>query len=103
VKITVAGAYMTGDELRRARTKLGEIWGLGRAACAAELGRALGNPSQDPGESIRDYERARTSPVPWLLATVVDLMLRGVLPPGGVPRPKLKGPPRRAANVEMAR
>lgn len=81
---------MTGDELRKARIALGELWGLGRACAAAELGRALGNCSRDPGEIIRDYERHRAKPVPWLLATTVAMMLQGALPPGGVPRPRLR-------------
>lgn len=83
---------MTGDDLRKARTQLGELWGLGRACCAAELGRALGNPARDPGEMIRDHERQRSVRIPWLLATAVSQMLRGALPIGGVPVPRARRP-----------
>lgn len=93
---------MTGDELRLSRIKLGQLWGYGRACCASELGRAIGNPARDPGEMIRDYERKRSEPIPWLLATSVGLLLRGALPPGGVPKPILRRPPRRTVDREVS-
>jgi hypothetical protein len=77
---------MTGNDLRKARIALGELWGLERAVFATELGRALGNRARDPGELIRDYERARTQPIPWAIATAVQMMVRGALPPSGIPR-----------------
>ncbi len=76
---------MTGADLYRARIELGRLWGFDRAVFASELGRALGNPARDPGEIIRNYEAKRSEPVPWFLATPVSLLLRGSLPPGGVP------------------
>lgn len=76
---------MTGADLYRARIELGRLWGFERAVFAAELGRALGNPSRDAGEIIRKYEARRGEPVPWFLATPVLMMLGGMLPPGGVP------------------
>lgn len=94
---------MTGDELRKARVRLGELWGLDRACAAAELGRALGNRSRDPGEIIRDHERERARPVPWLLATAVAMMLRGALPPEGVPKRRLRGSLSRSSGVGLSR
>lgn len=84
---------MLGDDLRKARIRLGELWGLGRAVYAAELGRALGNTARDPGEAIRDYERERAARVPWALSTAVQMMLGGSLPPGGIPRARAARPP----------
>lgn len=77
---------MSGHDLRVARERLGAAWGLDRPCFASELGRALGNPARDPGELIRDYERKGGAPVPWLLDIAVTMMLRGAMPPAGVPR-----------------
>ena len=77
---------MTGDELRRARVRLGALWGLRRPAHASELGRALRLAKQDPGESIRAYEAQRDKRVPGPVAVAVEMMLRGTLPPDGIPR-----------------
>ncbi len=76
---------MTGEELRCARADLGQLWGLDRPVFAAELGRALGMAPTDPGASIRRYEAARADQVPGPVATAVMMMLRGALPPGGLP------------------
>ena len=76
---------MTGDDLRKARATLGKMWGWERPAFASELGRALGNPARDPGQLLRGYEARRDDPVPWFIATPVQLMLSGSLPPAGVP------------------
>ncbi len=75
---------MTGNELRLARIKLGDLWGLERALYAAELGRVLSMCPSDPGASILRYEAARSTPVPGPVATAVQMMLAGTLPPGGV-------------------
>lgn len=77
---------MTGTELRKARARLGELWGMDRPVNAAELGRALRMAPADPGASIRAYERGITARVPGPVAVAVEMMLRGSLPPGGVPR-----------------
>jgi hypothetical protein len=79
---------MTGDELRKARVKLGQLWGLPRPIHASELGRALQLSPSDPGESIRHYEKHRTGGVPGPIAVAVTMMLAGALPPGGVPATK---------------
>ena len=76
---------MTGDELRLARIRLGKMWGWNRAVFASELGRALLNPARDPGEMIRDHESRRGVAIPWPLASSVQLLLNGALPPGGIP------------------
>lgn len=76
---------MTGDDLRKARATLGRMWGWERPAFASELGRALGNPARDPGQLLRGYEARRDEPIPWFIATPVEMMLKGVFPPDGVP------------------
>lgn len=75
---------MTPDELRDARRTLGELWGLGRPLHASELGRVLRLGGRDPGESVRDYERAKTR-ISGPMSVAVEMMLRGALPPDGVP------------------
>lgn len=75
---------MTGDELRKARIELGDVWELGRAVNAAELGRALRLSPSDPGQVIRGYEARRDQPVPGPVAVAVELMLTGMKPPGGL-------------------
>lgn len=70
---------MTGDELRAARSRLGELWGLGRPLKMAELGRVLGLGGRDPGANVRDYERGTTR-ISGPLALAVDLMLDGARP-----------------------
>lgn len=87
---------MTGDDLRKARTAIGQLWGLNRPVHAAELGRALRMAKGDPGESIRSYEANRTKLVPGPVAVVVELLLRGSLPPDGLPIAKPKARRRRA-------
>lgn len=52
---------MTPDELRDARRAIGEALGLGRPLHASEMGRLLRLQGRDPGESVRDYERGKTS------------------------------------------
>lgn len=76
---------MTGDELRKARIELGRLWQKGRPVHASELGRAIGFHDGDPGAIIRRHERARSKAVPVGLACSVRMMLRGALPPDGIP------------------
>jgi hypothetical protein len=75
---------MTPDQLHAARRALGEQWGKGRPLKASELGKALRLGGRDPGESIRDYERGKTK-ISGPMSVAVELFLRGVLPPDGVP------------------
>ncbi len=75
---------MTGPELRDARATLGEMWGKGRPLHMSELGRALRLGGRDPGASIRDYERGTTG-ISGPLSVAVSMMLRGAIPPDGIP------------------
>lgn len=74
---------MTGEELRNARAALGQMWGLGRPLKMSEMGRALGLGGRDPGESIRDYERGKTT-ISGPVDRLVRVYLGGVLPPDGL-------------------
>ena len=69
---------MTGDELREARARLGQMWGLGRPLGMAELGRALRLQGRDVGATIRDWERrdGPTGPA----AVAIEAMLAGYRP-----------------------
>ncbi len=78
-----AGEFMTGDQLRQARQKLGEAWGLGRPLKMAEMARACRLGGRDPGATIRDYEDGKTR-ISGPLSLVVELYLAGVRPPEGV-------------------
>lgn len=75
---------MTPAELHAARRTLGELWGFGRPLHASELGRVLRLGGRDPGESIRDYERGKTK-ISGPMSVAVEMMLRGALPPDGLP------------------
>lgn len=88
---------MTGNELRLARRALGALWDMERPIFAAELGRALRMAPSDPGESIRAYEAAREKPVPGPVSVAVEMMLRGSLPPGGLPVKRPTREPSRGA------
>jgi hypothetical protein len=74
---------MTPVELRAARARLGDMWGLGRPLKCSELGRAIGLSGRDPGQSIIDYERGKT-PISGPIAFLVRVYLNGTLPPDGV-------------------
>lgn len=69
---------MTGDDLRDARAKLGELWGMGRPLRASELGRALRMQGRDPGETIHDWERKDGPTGPASVA--IEAMLAGFRP-----------------------
>lgn len=75
---------MTGPDLRAARAALGNMWGKGRPLRMAEIGRALRLGPKDPGESIRDYERGDTR-ISGPISVAVEMMLKGALPPDGIP------------------
>lgn len=75
---------MTGDELHASRATLGKLWGKDRPLHASELGRALRLGGRDPGASIRDYERGKTT-ISGPLSVAVEMMLAGALPPDGIP------------------
>ncbi|MGE5500705.1 MAG: hypothetical protein ACM3W4_02130 [Ignavibacteriales bacterium] len=75
---------MSPDDLKRARSALGELWGKDRALTCAELGRALRMGPKDPGQSIRDYEAGKPR-IPGPVCVAVEMMLRGALPPDGIP------------------
>lgn len=70
---------MTGDEMRDARGRLGQLWGLGGPLTMADMGRLLGLVGRDPGAGIRDYERGTTR-ISGPIALAIDLMLAGARP-----------------------
>lgn len=74
---------MTPDQLRDARGTLGAMWGLQRPLRMSEMGRALRLGGNDPGQSIRDYERGVTR-ISGPISVAVDMMLAGALPPDGI-------------------
>lgn len=70
---------MTPDDMRDARGRLGELWGLGRPLKMSELGRALRLAGRDPGESVRDWERGHT-PISGPVSVAIEAMLAGFRP-----------------------
>lgn len=74
---------MNGEQLRDARSRLGDLWNLGRPLQMSELGRALRLSGADPGQSIRDYERGATR-ISGPVSVAVEMMLNGALPPDGL-------------------
>lgn len=53
---------MKPHDVRRARTELGELWGLGRHLTAAELARVLRLRGSSADKTILDYESGKTDP-----------------------------------------
>lgn len=74
---------MTPAQLRDARDRLGDMWGLGRPLKCSELARALGLSGRDPGQSVIDYERGKT-PISGPIDRLVRVYLNGALPPDGI-------------------
>lgn len=70
---------MTGDDIRNARAKLGELWGLGRPLHMSELGRALRLRGADPGASVRDIETGKTA-ISGPVSIVIEAFLDGYHP-----------------------
>lgn len=75
---------MTPAEIRHARATLAQMWGEARPISCARLGKACRLGGKDPGESIRDYEAGRTK-IGGPVSGLIVLMLRGALPPDGIP------------------
>lgn len=71
---------MNGIEMKRARHRLGYMWGLGRGLSLAELARACRLSGERPSTVVRDYERGKTK-ISGPLSALIDVYLRGVLPP----------------------
>lgn len=67
---------MTGQDMRDARAKLGELYGLGRPLTMAELGRLLRLGGRDPGAGVRDYERGTTR-ISGPMSLALELLLAG--------------------------
>ncbi len=74
---------MNGEDMKAARVKLGEMWGLGRPLKMTEMGRILGLSRTDPGQSVREWERGNR-PITGTTATLVQIYLNGALPIGGI-------------------
>lgn len=68
---------MTGRDVRNARGRLGELWGLGRPLHAAELGRLLRLQGRDPGATVLTWEREGPS---GPAAVAIEAMLSGWRP-----------------------
>lgn len=69
---------MKPQDVRRARTELGELWGLGRHLTAAELARVLRLRGSSGDKTILDYESGKTDPS-GPVQVALELMLE---PPG---------------------
>lgn len=75
---------MTARQIRDARGKLGTLWGKGRPLYASELARSLRLGGRDPGATVLDWERGKTT-VSGPVSALVTLYLAGVMPPDGIP------------------
>lgn len=71
---------MTRDDLRDARRTLGEAWGLDRPLTLMEMAQVLRLSGRDPGQSLWDYERGKTT-ISGPLSLAVELLLAGGRPP----------------------
>jgi len=71
---------VTGNEVREARGKLGDLWNLGRPLRMSELGRALRLSRRDVGATVRDWERGHTD-ISGPVSVAIEMMLAGAIPP----------------------
>lgn len=69
---------MTGKDIRAARSKLGELWGLDRPLHASELARALRLRGRDPGATVLSWESG--APVSGPVSVAIEAMLAGFRP-----------------------
>jgi hypothetical protein len=75
---------MTANDIRDARSRLGELWGKGRPLYASELARALRLTAKDAGGAVIDMERGH-SRVSGPVSALIELYLSGITPPDGIP------------------
>jgi hypothetical protein len=76
---------MKPEQIRAARSRLGELWGKRRPLYASELARALRLAGNDPGKSILDMERGNAN-ISGPVSALLELYLSGVDPPDGIPQ-----------------
>lgn len=76
---------MTGPELRDARRKLGDAWGLDRPLHYSELGRALRLHGRDVGATVMGWERG-DGPTGPASAAIETWLRDGSLPPDPLER-----------------
>ncbi|MAD38579.1 MAG: hypothetical protein CMO30_15135 [Tistrella sp.] len=69
-------------DLREARRRLGELWGLDRPLSYSELGRALRLSGRKPGDAVRQWEQDGVHSGPVDVA--LHYMLQGYLPPDDI-------------------
>lgn len=67
---------MTPADLKAARKKLGQLYGLDRAVLSDEMGRLLRLSGKDPGQAVHDYERGKTT-ISGPISLCIDLLLEG--------------------------
>lgn len=81
---------MSPQQVRRARQKLGEMWGLGRAATPEELAAELGLGGADPGGTILKWERGASTPS-GPCSRLLQALLAGFRPTALPNQPKGRG------------
>lgn len=65
---------MSPAEFRAARATLAERWGLDSPLTVDEMGRCLKLKGTDPGASVRDYERGKTTITGPIEVAIAGLM-----------------------------
>ena len=73
---------MRPEAVREARSRLGDLWGLGRPLRASELARALRLKGRDPGQTVLRWESGK-APVSGPASVAIEMMLAGATPPDG--------------------
>lgn len=81
---------MTGEEVRQARTKLGEMWHIGRDLSPIEFARSLGLSPTNGNDHVKNMESGK-SKVSGPLAILIRLYLSGIVPPDDVEIFKVRG------------
>jgi hypothetical protein len=85
--------WMTGEQVREARIRLGELWDKKPEPISnARLARSVRLGGRDPGLNVTNWESGKTA-VSGPVSALIELYLRGAKPPDGLP----KGGPVRGA------
>jgi len=81
---------MQPEEVRAARERLGELWGIGRDLTPIELARSLGLSPTNGNDHVLNMERGK-SKVSGPIEILIGLYLKGAVPPDDVEIFKARG------------
>jgi DNA-binding transcriptional regulator YiaG len=82
---------MSPRQVRAARVRLGQMWGLGRALTPDELARELGMGGREPGNKVQHWETGSIQPS-GPVSRLLQALLAGFRPSLDGEQPELEAP-----------